>query len=54
MAKSFKKFREECDDEWSYDDDEVRRKERRMEKRRDKRRDKFQEKYSHLDDNYKD
>ena len=53
MAKSFKKFREEWeDDEWG-DDDDHRRKERRMEKRRKKRRTKVQEKYSafnHVDE----
>jgi hypothetical protein len=54
MAKSFKKFREEWDDEWGSDDDDVRRKERKMMNRRDKRRIKTQEKNSMFDENVDD
>jgi hypothetical protein len=51
MAKSFKKFREEWeDDEWGTSEDDHRRKERRMENRRNKRRDKIQEKFASFDD----
>ena len=52
MAKSFKKFREEWeDDEWGrFDEEDIRRKERRMENRRSKRRDKVQEKFASFDD----
>jgi hypothetical protein len=51
MAKSFKKFREEWeDDEWGLnDEDDVRSKEHRMKNRRNKRKNKVQEKYSSFD-----
>jgi hypothetical protein len=54
MAKSFKKFREEWDDDWDNGDDDVRRKERKMMTRRDKRRVKAQEKNSRFDESTED
>jgi hypothetical protein len=54
MAKSFRKFREEWDDEWENNDDDVRRKERKMMTRRDKRRVKAQEKSSRFDESAED
>lgn len=51
MAKSFKKFREEWDDDWNSDDDDTRRKEKKMMSRRDKRRIKAQEKNSRFEEN---
>ena len=50
MPKSFKKFREEWeDDEWG-NDDEHRRKDRKMESRRQKRRQRVNDKYSKFDE----
>jgi hypothetical protein len=51
MAKSFKKFREEWDDEWGSSDEDTRRKEKKMMNRRDKRRIKAQEKNSRFEEN---
>lgn len=48
MAKSFRKFREDYDDEWGTDDDDFRRKDNKMKHRRDKKRQKMSEKYSPL------
>ena len=53
MAKSFKKFREEYDDEWGSDDDH-RRSEKKKMKIRDQRRKKAQERYSRFDENSQD
>lgn len=50
MAKSFKKFREEWDDEWGNDDDESRGKDRKLRERRDNRRKKTYEKFSRFED----
>jgi hypothetical protein len=47
MAKSFKKFREQCDDDWSDDSDD---KDRELQKRRDQRRKKTAEKFSRFDE----
>jgi len=50
MAKSFKKFREEWeDDEWG-NDDYNRKKDRNLENRRQKRRSKIAEKFSAFED----
>lgn len=50
MPKSFKKFREDWeDDEWGSDD-EHRGKERKMKKRREKRREKLSEKLSKFEE----
>lgn len=51
MAKSFKKFREEWeDDEWGDNEDrQSRSKEKRMKNRRDKRKMKHEEKFSRFD-----
>ncbi len=46
MAKSFKKFRDDYDDEWDMTDDDVSFKEQRMQARRDRKKTKVQEKYS--------
>jgi hypothetical protein len=47
MTKSFKKFREEWDDEWGNDDYE---KDRKLRERRDNRRKKTNEKLSRFED----
>jgi hypothetical protein len=47
MAKSFKKFREDWDDEWGNDDHE---KDRKLRERRDNRRKKTNEKFSRFED----
>jgi hypothetical protein len=49
MAKSFKKFREEYDDEWV--DDDRRRSENKKMKIRDQRRKKAQERSSRFEEN---
>lgn len=49
MTKSFKKFREEWDDEWGDNDDDVRGKDRKLRERRDHRRNKTNEKLSRLE-----
>ena len=52
MAKSFKKFREEWeDDEWGNNEDYGRKKDRNLESRRENRRNKLAEKYSAFDEN---
>jgi len=53
MAKSFKKFREQWEeDEWGDNEERsVRRKEKKMKSRRDKRKMKHEEKYSNFNDN---
>lgn len=48
MTKSFKKFREEWDNEWGDDDD--REKDRKLRERRDNRRKKTYEKFSSFED----
>jgi hypothetical protein len=50
MAKSFKKFRDEWDNEWEGDDEIVRNKEQRMQNRRNQRKTKAQEKYAAFDE----
>jgi hypothetical protein len=50
MAKSFKKFRDELDDEWGDDDNETRRKDWKLQDRRDQRRKKTFEKLSRFED----
>jgi len=47
MAKSFKKFREDWDDEWG--DEDRRDKDRKLQSRRDQRRKKVEEKYSRFE-----
>ncbi len=49
MAKSFKKFRDELDDEWGEDDNDVRRKDWKLQDRRDQRRKKTYEKFSRFE-----
>lgn len=53
MAKSFKKFREEWeDDEWGDDEDRnLRRKEKQMESRKAKRKQKLQSRWDDIEDN---
>jgi hypothetical protein len=48
MPKSFKKFREEWDDEWGNDND-FRRKDEKLRERRDQKRKKTHEKFSKFD-----
>ncbi len=48
MAKTFKKFREDYDEEWGMDDDDVQDKEHRMKRRRDRKRMKREEKNANL------
>jgi hypothetical protein len=48
MAKSFKKFREDYDEEWGSGDDAVDDKEYRMKQRRDRKRLKREEKQANL------
>jgi hypothetical protein len=48
MAKTFKKFREDYDEEWGSGDDEVHDKEHRMKQRRDRKRMKRQQKNENL------
>ena len=43
MAKSFKKFRQDWDDEWGNEDEDERRKSDKMKNRRDMRRKKSSE-----------
>ncbi len=50
MTKSFKKFREEWDDEWGSDDSDSRGKDRKLRERRDNRRKKTSEKLSRFED----
>lgn len=50
MTKSFKKFREEWDDEWGDSDDDSRGKDRKLRERRDIRRKKTHEKLSRFED----
>lgn len=50
MTKSFKKFREEWDDEWGNDDDDRRGKDLKLRERRDSRRKKTSEKLSRFDE----
>lgn len=49
MAKSFKKFREEWDDDWSDDDNDTRSKDWKLQARRDQRRKKTSEKLSRFE-----
>ena len=53
MAKSFKKFREEYEDEWG-DDNESRQSERKKMKIRDQRRKKAKEKSARFEENEQD
>ena len=50
MTKSFKKFREEWDDEWGSEDDTSYGKDRKLRERRDNRRKKTSEKLSRFED----
>ena len=50
MAKSFKKFRDEWDDDEWGSNDEFRSKDRNLENRRSKRRKKVQDRFSNLED----
>ncbi len=50
MTKSFKKFREEWDNEWGSEDDDHRGKDRKLRERRDSRRKKTYEKFSNFED----
>ncbi len=54
MPKTFKKFREEWDDEWGDDDDDRRYKDRKLKDRRDQRRKKAGEKFSKFDEKDED
>lgn len=54
MTKTFKKFREEWDDEWGNDDDYRRDKDRKLRDRRDNRRKKTSEKLSRFEDQDED
>lgn len=51
MAKSFKKFRDEWDDdEWGDNDDDGRNKDHKLKSRREKRRNKISERLSTFDE----
>jgi hypothetical protein len=51
MTKSFKKFREEWDDdEWGNDEDRDHRKKKQMEKRKARRKEKYEGRWDDLDD----
>jgi hypothetical protein len=50
MPKSFKKFRDEWDDEWDSGDEDFRSKNNKMRDRRDMRRKKVNEKLSTFDE----
>jgi hypothetical protein len=51
MAKSFKKFRDEYEeDEWGTSDSEVRSKEKLLQNRRDKKKKKVAEKFAAIED----
>lgn len=50
MAKSFKKFREEWeDDEWGVDESYDRRKQKQMEKRKARRKEKYDERWDEME-----
>jgi len=51
MAKSFKKFRDEWDDDEWGSNDEFRSKDRSLENRRSKRRKKVKDRFSDLENN---
>lgn len=52
MTKTFKKFRQDWDDEWG--DDDRRDKDRKLQSRRDQRRKKSAEKFSRFDERDED
>lgn len=53
MAKSFKKFREEWEDEWGHDDQRGRGKKDKMEKRKARQKEKYESRWEG-DDSYRD
>jgi len=50
MPKSFKKFRDEWDDEWGDDDYRRKSKDRKLRERRDEKRKKTQDKFSNFEE----